>query len=1449
MASKRRTIVGSSERPWEREAIEFVFSQIPDHEPFHARALVELREPATGSAHDLDLVVIGESALYLLELRSYPGRIDGDDLVWRWTAPEGRIRHLEHPLRALHVKARMLAARLDAAMRRHKRLRPGEQLPAVQPLVLLADDETDLHLDPAGRACVLRRPEVGAALRQHEFPGADRTRLQERITSVRGSAIEAGLDAIGLRPRRERLQAGPYILTAALAEGRGFQDREAVHRDLPAMRRRARTYLVPELTDQAARLGLRREADRDASLLFNVREHPGVLTLHEYVGDAPLGPTLLLEAFEGGTSLRDFLDRRPALPFADRMAILDQVGLALAHCHRRVVYHGGLAPDAVLVRQPDPEVPPEVRIYNFQGGRSTEVSQTMHRTRFASEPGAAYQAPELFTSPDALGPDSDLFNLGSLAYFLFTGQAPAQSGVELLQRLARDGALDPRSVTDVVPDLVADAIVEATRLSRSARGSHEHGADVGAWLEAIKAGLCPPPERGAFVSPLEARPGDHLRDDLEVVSVLGRGASASVLEVLRDGQRYALKVSLGPNQDERLLGEAQALGRLRHPRIVQLHDTFTLADRTCLLLSLAGTRTLQQAIDRQGSIDLDLSLRYGEELLSALEHLEAANIAHRDLKPANLGEGSLGKQVKRLTLFDFSLASADPTQIDVGTEPYRDPYLPLRGRWDPAADRWSAAVVLHEMLTGARPEWKPRGTSPLAPDARLTIASERFDAAARDRLSAFFTTALARELPARFASASAMRSAWATLAEGPVAAPRTDAPRIAEELHRDILAGLAEDAPLDALPLGVRARNALDRAGLTRASDLLALPDNRLSAIRGAGSKVAREIDELRKLWLGLRAAPVAPPFFPHYRGHDLKVDLADLPGLAVQVLTDAGLDRLATVAAAPEQQLRTLAHRHHFDLAAVHAVLQRHHDSAAAREHPTTSQGWIDALIPAHGHVRRWLGLEGAADRRPSTVREVATAAAVSSTVVHKELTRARAHTLQHPALADLSALITDTVDDLGGVAPLPRAAEALRARLGEPAHDLDALARTTALVRWFAELPEPQDQDPATGARDRTLRAARLHDDLPDAAIWVSRDQERSELVRRLGRCADELADREVLAAPAEAEAALRELVHGTALAALTQGRLLDLAAQASRNAVCSSRLELYRRDFPADRAIAHAAPALTGELTPADVEQRVRARYPESAALPPRPRLDELLARLGLHWAGDRYRRRGDEVRSSLHTLTRGSARRPTAHPGQPPARTLEAVQSREFEDRIGLAIRGRESLLLAVTPRHADRAAAELSRVLGRPALLLDRRLITAIEALARSYGIDLAVLRETDRAGATSPEWPNLCRLAAEAADRIADDLFPNREPLLLVRPGLLARFKLTAFVQRAIHGTRDHDAASLMFLIPCHHHRTHLIEDILPVPGLPASQRLAVPEPWLLNHGRRAASNFADHEA
>jgi serine/threonine protein kinase len=134
------------------------------------------------------------------------------------------------------------------------------------------------------------------------------------------------------------------------------------------------------------------------------------------------------------------------------------------------------------------------------------------------------------------------------------------------------------------------------------------------------------------------------------------------------------------------------------------------------------------------------------------------------IKPDNLGVARVaGSGAYRLVLFDFSLSRTPPENIEAGTRPYLDPFLANRGpppRWDLYAERYAAAVTLHEMMAGVPPVFGDGVTDPLVTDDEATIAAERFDPVLRDGLTAFFDRALQRDPAERFGNAEEMLRAW-----------------------------------------------------------------------------------------------------------------------------------------------------------------------------------------------------------------------------------------------------------------------------------------------------------------------------------------------------------------------------------------------------------------------------------------------------------------------------------------------------------------------------------------------------------------------------------------------------------------------------------------------------------------------------------------------------------------
>jgi hypothetical protein len=77
MQSPRWTAVQESEFPWEREALSFLRDRLPDAEPLRAWSNFEFIGD-DGSINEVDLLVVSLYRIYLVEIKSRPGRVEGD---------------------------------------------------------------------------------------------------------------------------------------------------------------------------------------------------------------------------------------------------------------------------------------------------------------------------------------------------------------------------------------------------------------------------------------------------------------------------------------------------------------------------------------------------------------------------------------------------------------------------------------------------------------------------------------------------------------------------------------------------------------------------------------------------------------------------------------------------------------------------------------------------------------------------------------------------------------------------------------------------------------------------------------------------------------------------------------------------------------------------------------------------------------------------------------------------------------------------------------------------------------------------------------------------------------------------------------------------------------------------------------------------------------------------
>jgi serine/threonine protein kinase len=1398
--------------PWEREALDLVYPGIADIDPYQAWELHELHDPSSGRLYEIDLAFLSRVGLFLVEIKSHPGALSGDVVDWTFTEPGGRRRTIECPYATINHKAKVLASLLD-------RLDLDDR-PYVHAAVF-TPNATAVNLVGGRPPWLLLRDDVSSKL----VNGLDERMPRRVVNRPVMKAILQAAHRLGLRPSRTARIVGGFELERLVDEGEGYQEHVACHPAVQRDRARIRSYLVPAATSSARRAQLERAARREAQTLAQLGQHPSILGYRAFVDEGPLGPAVVFEAFDDALPLHIFLRQEPDLSFDERLHLLQSIVEAVAHCHRAGILHRNLSPASVLVRR-EASGALSVRLHRFQTAAWVEHSSqgTRHVDDFAHGLDRLYQAPEVLSDPQKAIAESDVFSVGCLAWLLVTGTPPAPTLTERDERLraSPETGLVPSSVR---PDLAAldEGVAFATRVNQ-----HERADDVAEWFDTwvLDALTRPGIEAAPELDPHEAQKGDALPGGLRVERRLGSGGTAVVLHVRKEGKDYALKVPHDELCGERLLAEAAVLRDLRHEHVVALHGVLTIKGRPCLLLDFAGERTLAELLRAEGSLSLELARRYGEDLLSAVQYLEERGLTHRDIKPGNVGfTGYEGRQ-KHLLLLDFSLAAADPSAVDAGTAEWRDPWLYLRGRWDAAADRYAAAAVLYHALTGVRPSAaEGPGTSD-----EIVVDAERFDPAVRDRLSAYFRRTLSRDARARFEHAEDMRQAWLTaLAPGETA----DSPPV-EVVNLD---AVRPETSVEVLPLSARARNALDRAGVTAVSDLLLLPRNQLSVIRGIGTKVTKEIFELAEALRARVDVTPAEPLVPGFLRPRLSLDDADvgLPAATVQPLAAAGLTSTVDAAQAPQRRLARLV-----GAAATAALGERLRALAAEEPAPGSLGDWARVLVgrksdtEAQRRLRVLVGLDPFPDERPErglpaarSVPEVAEAMGIEPAPIHSSLQFLRNKRWVQPPAAEVAQALVDS----------------LRPLLAEPAMPLSDLARALAEHRCPEE---PTAADLALAAalvrvalelRPHPVAAWRRLDTEP----WLARDPAVLDALPALGAAADALAAADPLPSTDAVRKALAEAAEGTPLAVLPPDRLVLLAAQASRTAAASARLELYPRGMDAGRALKLSLAALSGGgLTPDALRRRVAARYPEAHALPERPDLDRLLTPLGLVFSPDV----GEYVRPGHHAPTSMTVQLPprarTVTPGLPPRRDPDAQRAAAFQDQLDRGVASGRFRVIQVRADLAIAAASRLGEALGVAPVSVDHALADAIRARAATARVKWEKIEQADRAGPEGPDWPLLLRLVRDAANTMVDALFAQATgPLVLVWPGSLARYELDTALSRLVERAERGDSQAVLLVVPSHADGlAPSINGRLPVPAPLPGQRLLMPEPWLANAHR-----------
>ncbi|MGZ8257210.1 MAG: protein kinase domain-containing protein [Gallionella sp.] len=155
---------------------------------------------------------------------------------------------------------------------------------------------------------------------------------------------------------------------------------------------------------------------------------------------------------------------------------------------------------------------------------------------------------------------------------------------------------------------------------------------------------------------------------------------------------------------QRFRQEAQVVGRLVHPRIVQIYDYLEDEQGAYIVMELVHGKPLSQHLTQGDRYEIHEVGQIIAQLLDGIGYAHSHKVVHRDLKPSNILINNDG----RVKINDFGIAHVEASTLTqmgdlLGTPHYMSPEQFLGKEITPLVDLFAIAVIAYELLARTRP--------------------------------------------------------------------------------------------------------------------------------------------------------------------------------------------------------------------------------------------------------------------------------------------------------------------------------------------------------------------------------------------------------------------------------------------------------------------------------------------------------------------------------------------------------------------------------------------------------------------------------------------------------------------------------------------------------------------------------------------------------------------------
>lgn len=237
---------------------------------------------------------------------------------------------------------------------------------------------------------------------------------------------------------------------------------------------------------------------------------------------------LVLDYIEG-TSLEQIIAKGRPIAAADAIRIVRQVGIALAHIHRRGLIHRDVKPSNILISK-------EGRVFLSDLGLAIAFA--------AQRPATVAGTPRYMSPEQAMGKPldarSDLFSLGVVLYESLTGTLPFDADatvVESFQKIVEEPPIPPRRVNPNLNRSLEEVVLRA--LAKEPAHRFQSAPEFVAALENIE-----PTKAGDHDTDLPAESGDSHRFPDSFQRVRVREAEGALLESAREPSAHSSRIAL-----------------------------------------------------------------------------------------------------------------------------------------------------------------------------------------------------------------------------------------------------------------------------------------------------------------------------------------------------------------------------------------------------------------------------------------------------------------------------------------------------------------------------------------------------------------------------------------------------------------------------------------------------------------------------------------------------------------------------------------------------------------------------------------------------------------------------------------------------------------------------------------------------------------------------------------